>query len=165
MATEDFSFPTITDTPPRFIESPPLWRSPSLASHQVETRREASRADDHGENTFPVPKQISYSQRKSFSCIERGARIESSDDEDDKMDMLWEDFNEEFSRSCESGLESDISPGRMVELSCVQALKLSKNGGHALARKRPPSLVVFMKVLKKFFLVHNSHRPINKRSR
>ncbi|KAA8538615.1 hypothetical protein F0562_028191 [Nyssa sinensis] len=163
MATEDFTFPTITDTPPRFIDSPPLWRSASATFRHEETERRGPTAE--GENVSPQQTIIKYGQRKSFSCIESGVKTltedASEDDEEEKMDMLWEEcFNEELSKKFGSGPDSDMSPGRMVEFGCVHALKLSKTG---VSGKRP-TVVVFMKFLKKLFLLHNSHRTLKKHS-
>lgn len=106
---------------------------------------------------------------KSFSDLERGppkisavriskddeGDVDDEEEEEEKMDMLWEDFNnEEFSgrnlKSKTMGDDLKLSPGRN--------LKLFK------ANKRQLSVVVFVKVLKKIFLLHNSHRgrPIKK---
>lgn len=113
---DDFSFPTITNTPPRFLESPPLWRTTSVASRRLQKNPK----NDHnikGEGEENL-------ERKSFSYIEN---------EEDKMDMLWENLNEEM--TC----------GKDTKKVEVKSFNLSK------ASKRP-SLVVLIKVLKKVFL-------------
>ncbi|KAA8546326.1 hypothetical protein F0562_002935 [Nyssa sinensis] len=155
MATEDFSFPKISQTPPCFIESPPLWRaSNSTLPRHEETERGG---DLKGEDDFSTTK---YSQRKSFSCIE-GSMKTATEDEEEKMDMLWEDLNEELSKSCGSRPDSGVSPGIVVEFGRMQkALKLSKTG---ISGKRS-SVVVFMKVLKNLFLLHKSHGTVKKRA-
>ncbi|KAJ0087338.1 hypothetical protein Patl1_07834 [Pistacia atlantica] len=89
------------------------------------------------------------------------------DDEEEKMDVLWEDFNEDLlgssassSSSSTSRLKSgkrSASGGDMVEMGCVQALKLPRNPGaaNAIFSSRKPGFVVFIKVLKKLFLLHH----------
>ncbi|KAH0711802.1 hypothetical protein KY289_007761 [Solanum tuberosum] len=145
---DDFSFPTITNTPPRFLESPPLWRTTSVAS----SRLQKNPNHDHEENLDMSPlisnKSNNINQRKSFSHIEGVAAmkrmIEDEDEEEEKMDMLWENLNEEMS----SKIMTKTSCGKntkKVEYKCVKSLNLSK------ASKRP-SLVVLIKVLKKVFL-------------
>ncbi|KAK9270066.1 hypothetical protein L1049_025639 [Liquidambar formosana] len=169
MATEDFTFPSITTTPSRFIDSPPLWRvsspafSDSCLDQPAATTRDARRGREE-EDVF-APKPVNhYSQRKSFSCVESSLKKgtgDSSEDEEDKMDMLWEDFNEELlsKRNC-SRPDSDhtlTSKGEKVELGCVKALAVSKTSSRAMvsARRRPAGMVVFVKVIKKLFLLHN----------
>ncbi|WMV53978.1 hypothetical protein MTR67_047363 [Solanum verrucosum] len=145
---DDFSFPTITNTPPRFLESPPLWRTTSVASSRVQKN------PDHEENLDMSPlisnKSNYINQRKSFSHIEgvvamkRMIEDEDEDEEEEKMDMLWENLNEEMSNK----IMTKTSCGKntkKVEYKCVKSLNLSK------ASKRP-SLVVLIKVLKKVFL-------------
>ncbi|KAK6775569.1 hypothetical protein RDI58_026570 [Solanum bulbocastanum] len=142
---DDFSFPTITNTPPRFLESPPLWRTTSVASSRL------CKNPNHEENLdmFPLISN-NINQRKSFSHIEGVAAMkrmiedEDEDEEEEKMDMLWENLNEEMSNK----IMTKTSCGKntkKVEYKCVKSLNLSK------ASKRP-SLVVLIKVLKKVFL-------------
>ncbi|XP_060192516.1 uncharacterized protein LOC132622022 [Lycium barbarum] len=158
---DDFSFPTITNTPPRFLESPPLWRATSVASRRLEKNHTSdhniaysTKGEDHEENLDMSPfisnkaNCINY-QRKSFSYIEGAAamkrmNIEEDEEEEEKMDMLWENLNEEISNKIMTrntcGKDTD-----KVEPKCIKSLNLSK------ASKRP-SLVVLIKVLKKVFL-------------
>ncbi|KAG8378399.1 hypothetical protein BUALT_Bualt08G0133400 [Buddleja alternifolia] len=146
MATseEDFSFPaTTTDSPPCFIESPPLWRpstSPT-ASHEKPENYKGKEVED-GE--------------KFDSCFSH------DDDEDEKMDLLWENLNDECSRKVAENSDNS-SPGREVQMKCGKALKLSKANGNMLSGKKP-SILVFIKVLKKVFFMSNSRRPIKKRA-
>lgn len=89
------------------------------------------------------------------------------EDEEEKMDMLWENLNDDqFSRNCgETAQNSDISsPRRDMQIRCVKALKLSKASGHIISGKKT-SILVFIKVLKKVFLMHNSQRAIKNPSR
>ncbi|KAM7519173.1 hypothetical protein LguiB_018135 [Lonicera macranthoides] len=148
---EDFTFPTTT--PPRFLGSPPLWQSTTSTS-SLQKQPKKKQPINQEEETFSNSKPIIISninRRKSLSYIDDYC----SDDGDEKMDMLWEDLNEEYSKNC--GLvpvpDSGGSPGSMVRFGCV------KGGG------KRPNMVVFVKVLKKLFVLHNSHRSIKKRSR
>ncbi|KAL3503988.1 hypothetical protein ACH5RR_033829 [Cinchona calisaya] len=180
MATEEeFSFPTPTDTPPRFIESPRLWRTTSLVSAPESpiTREDPQDFNFlyYASNKKPAKSKYLH-QRKSFSHVEcgmiktrdedgynHGIDGDDDDDQEDKMDMLWEDFNEEFSRNSKSSSRADnsdhhlhrVSSGKMLNIGCVQALKLSRSN-------KKPSIVEFMKVLKKMFLIQNSHRSIKR---
>ncbi|KAI3460648.1 hypothetical protein Pfo_017311 [Paulownia fortunei] len=156
-AEEDFSFPaTTTHPPPCFIESPPLWRpvtrlgnSGSFKDEEVEDKEKFNLCSSQ---EF---KASNFYQRKS-SCYDENY-------EDEKMDILWEDWNEEVSRTCgKTAEESDnSSPRRQVQICCVKALKLSKANGHMLSGKKA-SILVFISVLKKGFAMHHSRRSIKK---
>ncbi|GMJ15169.1 hypothetical protein like AT1G71910 [Hibiscus trionum] len=114
--TEEFSFPTSTDLYRCGIESPPLWR---LSPHKKAKGKEEEEED-------------------------KGSKL--SEDEEEKMDILWEDFNEE--------LGGGRSRGRASE----QHMKLSKpNGGVFCPSTRRAGVLVFMRALRKLFLLHNSH--------
>jgi hypothetical protein len=171
MATEDFSFPTTGDTfPPCSIDSPPLWRlSPAASpnSSHEEPPNGAAKGEDHRndeEDCFATG-QIKCSQRKSFSSVEGCRRVanddddDDDDDEEDKMDMLWEDFNEELSRNSSTSRSNTSSSRDIVELGCGKALTASKTHGTTLTTRKP-GMVVIMKVLKKLFLMQNSHRKL-----
>ncbi|OAY23703.1 uncharacterized protein LOC110606492 [Manihot esculenta] len=185
MATEDyFSFPTTTDTTSSAIDTPPLWRLSPAASpdfchgttktEEEEEEEEDSDQDEDYQDCLPTHQPIKYStQIKSCSWAERGGGAKLDDeneDKEEKMDMLWEDFNEELSikRSPSSlRFDSDI---HMVKMGCIhqiQSLRSStKTTSTAMVSpKKPPaaaaSLVVFIKVLKKLFLLHNSHTHLS----
>ncbi|OIT36043.1 PREDICTED: uncharacterized protein LOC109242573 [Nicotiana attenuata] len=173
---DDFSFPTITNTPPCFIESPPLWRTTSIASGPLEknprndhiiasTKKEVDHEEKFDMSPLISNKSNYINQRKSFSYIEGAAAMkrmiedeqshnheeeveeEEEEEEEEKMDMLWENFNEESNQIMTRCCENDTKKG--------QALSLSR------ASKRP-SLVVLIKVLKKVFLLHASPTSFNK---
>lgn len=120
-----------------------------------------------------VPKKAYHVQRKSFSFVERGAtrrmigeddHSSGDDEEEEKMDMLWEDyFDEEMKRSSKvqgaissSNHHHNLAPrgknNNKVECKCVRALKLSK-------ATKMPSVVFFVNLLKKVFLIHDSKNP------
>lgn len=155
MATleEDFTFPaTTTDPPPRFIDSPPLWRSSTTPRPKNSKGKEVEDEEKFVLRSFQEFKAKSLGKKDTISPDE---------EEEEKMDMLWQDLNDEFSRkSGKLAQNCDVSsPGNdQVEINCVKALKLSKNNG------KKPNILVFIKVLKKVFLLHNSHRTIKKRS-
>ncbi|XP_021647529.2 uncharacterized protein LOC110640513 [Hevea brasiliensis] len=139
MATEDFSFPTFTDTTSSAIDSPPLWRLSPVASpdscHRItkteeeeEEEEEDSDQEEDYQDCFPTQKPIKDStQRKSFSWAERGGGAKLDDDgkdedKEEKMDMLWEDFNDELLMKrirSSSRFDSD----HMVKMGCVHQLQ------------------------------------------
>jgi hypothetical protein len=122
---EDFSFPTVEQDHdsshlhhlpfPHFTTSP-LWFLPSVA---------------------PLESSSYSPLRKSLSASDKGTRkgkhveqqITVTDEE--KMDMLWEDFNEELIRDSH---ESDVEPANVVH--------------------RTPSLILFIKVIRKLLFLH-----------
>lgn len=88
------------------------------------------------------------------------------EEEEEKMDMLWEDFNEELSRSrgrpdvsSSWSSSTSTSPRETAELGGVKARMVSgANGALVSARRTPaPGVVVLIKVLKKLFLLHHGH--------
>ncbi|POO00237.1 hypothetical protein TorRG33x02_040150 [Trema orientale] len=154
MTTEDFSFPT--GNFPSCIESPPLWHSSPAASSTSDS--------DHQEEApkLEEEEEVVVSAASDFSCIENGQKMvkrdgkekqdEDEDDEDDdegeKMDLLWENFNEE-GQSSSSRADSDNFD--RVKGGCVhQALKLSRT-------RNKPAMVMVLKILRKLFLLHHSH--------
>ncbi|XWS15410.1 hypothetical protein CRYUN_Cryun35bG0095000 [Craigia yunnanensis] len=162
--TEEFSFPTTTDLYPCGIDSPPLWRLSPAASPDVfldrkakecstrEMEEEEEEKEGEKEDCFP-DRPDKHQEIKSFSNLEKGSKMSKKvvdEDEEEMMDLLWEDFNEELLRS-----RSSSSSGDMVELGCAQALKLSKNNAAMLSPRRP-GMLVFMSVLRKLFLLHNT---------
>ncbi|XVE60800.1 hypothetical protein DITRI_Ditri05aG0156100 [Diplodiscus trichospermus] len=170
MAAEEFTFPTTTDLYPLGIDSPPLWRLSPAASPdvfldekaQVRSTGEEEKEDDDGDEEDCLPHiPDKHQERKSFSNEEKGSNLSkkvAAEDEEEKMDLLWEDFNEELPRSCSSGSSED-----MIELGCAQALKLSKSNA-ALFSPRRPGMFIFMRVLRKLFLLHNSQRSVKHRT-
>lgn len=88
------------------------------------------------------------------------------EEEEEKMDMLWEDFNEELPRS--RGQHADVSPSwssastssrETAEFRGVEARMRSRTNGALVSARRaqPPGVVVLVKVLKKLFLLHHGH--------
>ncbi|XVF29980.1 hypothetical protein REPUB_Repub16aG0018000 [Reevesia pubescens] len=163
--TEEFSFPTTTDLYPCGIDSPPLWRLSPAASPDVFLDRKAkdcSTTEEEEEEVCFPGRPDEHEERKSFSYVEKGSKLSKKvvgEDEEEKMDLLWEDFNEELPRSRSSSSSGD----HMVELGCGQALKLSKNNAPMFSPRRT-SMLVFMKALRRLFLLHNSQRSVNHRT-
>ncbi|KAK7315484.1 hypothetical protein VNO77_34034 [Canavalia gladiata] len=155
MDTEEFSFPRISDTCAYNIDSPPLWTlSPAASPNPYQGNK-------GGENECFGAKLVAEARRKSFSSIEnRRKRIgldnDNDDDEKDKMDLLWEDFNEELSSTTTGSATS--SSREVVEFRCAPpTLTVAKtNNGALLPPKNKPGMVVIVKVMKKLFSINNS---------
>ncbi|KAK9167708.1 hypothetical protein Scep_002899 [Stephania cephalantha] len=152
MSADEFTFPAVSDDYPNFASSPPLWRVPSTEASLDE--------EECGDDEV---KKMWYSSLGGGDFLKR-TTISHDDDDDDKMDKLWENFNEELSRissfgnnnkgvgnSCRhENYDSDGRRAALTEFCCVQALKMP-------ARRTTPSLLLFLRVFKKLFLVQNSH--------
>ncbi|XP_058217412.1 uncharacterized protein LOC131328487 [Rhododendron vialii] len=174
MATtiDDFSFPTTTNPPPLFIGSPPLWRRTSSTPYpHKETQRKSPKEDDEGESSNSKEKSIYRKERESLSYVEQSPKAAQEGrgwrNGEEKMDLLWEDFNEELSRIQGSECKnSEVSPGHRAanQFACVQGKRLLKSGGGTVCSGKRPGVVVFMKVLKRVFLLHSSHRMVKKRT-
>lgn len=171
--SDDFTFPTITDNNSLYRVHFPSFTTSSLWY------------------VSPLPEQGKFGleqkihQRRSFSSLEgnRGTdnwtrdlgffadfngknNVEFFVDED-KMDMLWEDFNDELREPSSDEKEAERPHGvfsdsnedarKMADLGCVQKFKVSKS--RSLLPHRRPSLLVMLKILKKLFLIHSSHCP------
>nr|DAD24308.1 TPA_asm: hypothetical protein HUJ06_025772 [Nelumbo nucifera] len=168
MSADDFSFPTIADPVPRFIGSPSLWKSSSRVLP------EPCRGDSED---CAVPQPNEHLRRKSFSSIESVVRRTAdgylSEVDEERMDMLWENFNDDLQRISSMGKRAEANRlskpaggsrsdwdarGEMVEIYRVQAIKMSKTSTAMLSSRRSSSLFILIKVLKKLFLLHNS-RP------
>ncbi|KAI4352853.1 hypothetical protein L6164_007065 [Bauhinia variegata] len=166
MATEDFSFPAISDTHPCAIDSPPLWNlSPVGSPIPYPVFSEGKREKRSYEEDCFEAKFVTRSQRRSFSYIQNRQRRSGEDyedhDEEDKMDMLWEDFNEELSLTTGSATSSSRE---VVELRYPSLLKVSKaNNGALVSSKNKPGMVMLVKVLKKLFSLSNSQGKPRKR--
>lgn len=163
--TEEFSFPTSTDLYPYSIDSPPLWRLSPAASPDVFLH---SKGKQQEEDCFPGSQRADeddHEERKSNSQEDHnGWKLSDkgvAEDEEEKMDILWEDFNEE--ELPRSGSSSRCSED-MVATGCGggHSLKLSKTNVDMFSPSpRRAGMLVFMRVLRKLFLLHNSHRPSN----
>lgn len=160
METEDFSFPTLGSTSSRYIDSPPLWHASPAASPGPEKAQETAKkkqSNEYKEEELSFVSKLkvkSCGQRKGFSYVKMvKGDDQDGDDEEERMDLLWENFNDESSKS------RNLASGEIKEFGCVQGLKLVKSRGGV----RKPGVVVILKVLKKFLLLHNSHRATIKK--
>ncbi|XP_050363385.1 uncharacterized protein LOC126782218 [Argentina anserina] len=155
MATEDFSFPTVhKSSSTRSIDFPPFWRPSPCTDY---------RPDDEDDHSTPA-KNCKQRQRQSHACIVGadddqiivGTRVQ---DQEEKMDMLWEDFNEELYPVRSTSSDYNIS-GDMLQLGCVGLGALNFPRSNAAATSSTitsPGVVLMVKVLKRLFFLHNSH--------
>lgn len=165
---DDFSFPATTAVPPpHLMESPPLWRRPHQNQYHPEfdfcSFQELRTCDDmnftRSLNFEEKPKNTTSTQRRSQSYGDHY--------EDERMDVLWEDLNEDLPKKCVKLAKTcdndNSSPGRAVQVSCIEALKLSRSNGHRFSGKKP-KILVFIKILKRVLVHRNSRRSIKKRA-
>ncbi|XP_054787422.1 uncharacterized protein LOC129293456 [Prosopis cineraria] len=155
MATDqEFSFPVINDSYSSFsIDSPPLWNlSPATSP-----------------NPYYGGLIREEGQRKSFSCIEIGRLVSNEEEQEDdegkqKMDLLWEDFNEELSSSREKVEFRTVAKRRNSNASSGALILPSKSGiSNNKDRNNKPGMVVLVKVLKKLFSISSSQGKPRKR--
>ncbi|CAL0328533.1 unnamed protein product [Lupinus luteus] len=143
METEDFTFPRISDTSAFNIDSPPLWNLSSASSPNPCHAKQ---------NDCLEGKLILNGQMKSHSCIEFGRKIVGLDhDQEHRMDLLWEDFNEQL--SSKTGSDTEFR-------SWAQGLTVAKTKSKTNAlvpTKNKPSMEMIVKVLKKLFSINSNH--------
>ncbi|KAL5206072.1 hypothetical protein ABZP36_034281 [Zizania latifolia] len=139
--------------------------------------------------TGGVEAMVAHDHRRSFSAVEQGngedtgrgchyydydgghgsARFAG---EESKMDMLWEDFNEELTRAppqCplskewtkEAWLDGDGTPAA-AEMRLHAAAAAAASG--SVVRRRELSFLMMLKLLKKLFLAHKSNAASRKAS-
>ncbi|RDX80021.1 hypothetical protein CR513_39475, partial [Mucuna pruriens] len=149
MDTEEFSFPRINDTCAHNIDSPPLWNlSPAASPNPYQGKKK-------GENDCFGAKLVAESQRKSFSYVENVRKRIGLEEEEDRMDLLWEDFNEELYSTTTGSATS--SSREVVEFRCASALTVAKsNDGALFPTRNKPGMVLIVKVIKKLFSINNS---------
>jgi hypothetical protein len=152
VSTEDFCFPRITNPLPHFAFSPSLWRVSSLV--YPDYRYE----DDERELPF-------FKQSFSFTTCQE-LKIESIEE---KMDRLWEKFNDEELQRASSDslggkkgysvdrLDSECARGELKHLCRVKKeLKISKSDTNimisASTQSKRQQIVMVFKGLKKIFL-------------
>ncbi|KAJ6951208.1 hypothetical protein NC653_040557 [Populus alba x Populus x berolinensis] len=152
-STEDFSFPRITNPLPHFAISPSLWRVSSLVYPDY------CYEDDERELPF-------FKQSFSFTTCQE-LKIESIEE---KMDRLWEKFNDDELQRASSdslggkkgsysvdSLDSECARGELKHLYRVKKeLKISKSDTNimisASTQSKRQQIVMVFKVLKKIFL-------------
>ncbi|XP_048504340.1 uncharacterized protein LOC125499502 [Beta vulgaris subsp. vulgaris] len=181
MEIDEFTFPTTNpDNTP--IDSPPLWRLSPTASptpSYEEAIKGLKLTAKIGENgNFYSRKSCSFLEgkclmKRSKMCDSNNSTTQEYDqDHQEKMDMLWEDLNyEELFKSRRDSRNIDYhekftrGSNEVVEFGCVPTpFKLVRtNNIKSGNNKRLPSMIVLVKVLKRFFVLHQSAKK--KRSR
>ncbi|KAJ6292197.1 hypothetical protein OIU76_024169 [Salix suchowensis] len=158
VSTEDFSFPKVTNPLPHFAISPSLWRVSSLV--HPDYRYE----DDERELAF-------LKQRFAFTTSQE-LKIDSTEE---KMDRLWEKFNdEELQRDSSDSLgrkkeysvdrlDSESARGESKHLCRVKKeLKISKSDTNIMVRASTQSkgqrIAMVFKVLKRFSCIPSHHQ-------
>ncbi|XP_021889859.1 uncharacterized protein LOC110808623 [Carica papaya] len=135
VGSEDFSFPTISNPIPLFAISPSLWHVSSIVYPDE---------DDQKVGRFNL----------GGNDARRTGRFQSGEIEE-KMDMLWENFNEELTRV----EERRQSKSEKIDVCCVKAMNMVRKGSELECDKRPSNrMMMILKVLKKVFLLTTS-RP------
>ncbi|XP_010930675.1 uncharacterized protein [Elaeis guineensis] len=155
---DDFSFPTVPVSQEPLCQVPfPLWFVSPIADQKTvhHRRRSFSSAEEAA--------KIADALEMASPALSEGGRYQFLNDEE-RMDMLWEDFNEELCRlSCDhrrapvnGEVSSDLRSGRhgMVDRHCVRSSPASKTG--SIIHHRRPSLLLMLKVLKKLFVIQKT---------
>ncbi|EOA35791.1 hypothetical protein CARUB_v10021023mg [Capsella rubella] len=166
VSSEEFSFPSLashdSSSHRSGLDSPPLWKhSPVHSSRRKDYDFEFARLVIGKEGDL-------HDQAKSFSYVEMRRRW-SEDKAEDKMDMLWEDLNEDLPpRSQSLRIETGGDGGEKktsfftdensaVAVGCGTGMKLSKNTPKK--KKKNLNVLVLMRVLKKLIVLRSSsHR-------
>ncbi|KGN63099.1 uncharacterized protein LOC105434762 [Cucumis sativus] len=158
-AQENFSFQPINGG------STPITESPPLASESIDHHEKEDQSDGNVDCSSEI--RSNGCHRKSNSCSGDSRRtneiaINSDDEEDEKMDMLWEDFNEELLKN----LSSRFGSRRLPELDDLESEEAMEDGSSsgAMLSARMASVVVIMKVLKKLLFLHNFRRKLKART-
>lgn len=154
---DEFSFPAVpVEQEPLRQLSFPLWFISSVANQKTDHHHRRSSASSE------EAAEIANALEMATSVL----------NDEERMDMLWEDFNEELCRiSCDpkkdaangeassnssatNGSETDSRRHGMVNLPCIQASAASKSG--TIIHHGRPSLLFMLKVLKKLFLIQKT---------
>ncbi|CAH2066829.1 unnamed protein product [Thlaspi arvense] len=155
--SEEFSFPRLaSQDSSQFsgIDSPPLW------NHSPENLLR----DDHdrGFGRLIIGKHDGNDQTRSFSYAE--TRSLWSDKAEQKMDMLWEDLNEELPpRSQSLRIDPTVDGGeKKSSLFTDESSAVAVGCGMKLTKKTPtkkkmsPNVLVLMRILKKLLVLRSS---------
>ncbi|KAH0938364.1 hypothetical protein HID58_005825 [Brassica napus] len=148
VCSEDFSFPLLTSRVPR-IGSPPLWKP----------------SPERGLARPVIGKDGDNDLSKSFSYVERRRSL-WTDKAEEKMDMLWEDLNEELpprrSQSLRNELSGDGGEKKKASLLIDESSAVAVGCGMKLTKKtqpkkkKGPNVLVLMRVLKKLLVLRSS---------
>ncbi|KAK4784501.1 hypothetical protein SAY86_018869 [Trapa natans] len=135
MDGEDFSFPATTHSLPFSIDSPPLWQGPSAASSAPTAAASVGKQEGKGHQN---------AKGRSLSLDE------------EKMDMLWEDFNEETWPPLALQRNNGKGSRKMVKMGGCGSIKgwsISSDNSEKLG------VVALLKILRKLFLIHGDQSP------
>ncbi|KDP24211.1 hypothetical protein JCGZ_25868 [Jatropha curcas] len=151
MVSEDFSFPKISNFPlnPHFsFSSPSLWRISSLVYPDFCDQLLDDGVDNRNRSSSEAADAdlMINSRRKSFllsSCYEEKDELSVSNSKGDqeKMDMLWEDFNEELQRVSSFGNNNN-----------------NKKQMQPFNSSKKPNFFLLVKLFKKILLLQRSPR-------
>lgn len=168
---EDFTFPTVDGSLSHLnfsqFSPSPFWFVSKAAPEPADVVSEFRRGKSFSE---------AKNDRLRFEDSSRVVRVNStlSDavgarflEAEEKMDLLWEDLNEELGVDAAWKMPSNVGEtnfstipeldqARMEDLSSAKAMKNSKRG--SLVPQGKSSLPVMFKVLKKLFLIHSPSR-------
>ncbi|CAH8331534.1 unnamed protein product [Eruca vesicaria subsp. sativa] len=140
LSSEDFSFPLLASQDSSQIsdsDTPPLWKySPENILRGDDGRSILGKCDDED-------------RRKSFSYVERRSSLGSVIAEE-KMDMLWEYFNEELLPTRSQSLRNE--PGESSVVFVERGMKLTKTK----KKKMSTNVLMLMRVLKKILVMRRS---------
>ncbi|KAG8093442.1 hypothetical protein GUJ93_ZPchr0012g20229 [Zizania palustris] len=167
---EDFTFPSVAlekycngKKPPfpHFASPPPWFGTGGVDAAARDHRRSFSAVEQgDGEDTRRGCHYYSYEYARHGSARFAG--------EESKMDVLWEDFNEELTRAAappcplskewtkEAWLAGDGTPAAAAEMLRHAAAAAAAASG-SVVRRRRLSLLMMLKLLKKLFLAHKSN--------
>lgn len=149
-AAEDFTFPVISSNNAAVNLSllPPLWRI----------------SDSDQTSAAAIQRRPFASQIIKIDDAAEGAEAEAESQE--KMDLLWEDFNEESADNDSSDSEfseetsqhpSNNNCGRDGSEECANVRQLK------LIRAKPKKMESLVKVMKKLFSLHSNQQKSNQR--
>ncbi|KAJ0587929.1 hypothetical protein HanRHA438_Chr04g0166891 [Helianthus annuus] len=154
--SDEFSFPTTTSSPPRFIGSPRLWRSSSYSLYNLQqtqlTKQEHEEECDRTTYDRKTINLLSYIRKKG------------GDDESENMDVIWEDLNYEEEIGCVRRRSDSFVSCDFGREMAEWRRKETDYGGVAVAcgGGKRLSMVVVVKVLKKMLLLPRVYRAVKK---
>jgi hypothetical protein len=166
MFTEEFSLPKVnsnTNIPHHFPIPPSPWRVASLVYPDYNLDE-----DNNGKGGGFSRKNFSYLERRMKREMGADAAASPEQTSEEKMDMLWEDFNEELQRVSsmkkktnkeaaqrlsDSEPEDGHATKEIIQAFCrLQALKMPKTS-------KRPNLMVLMKIMLKKLILRMRNSP------
>lgn len=152
VSSEDFSFPSLVSydsSQHSVLDSPPLWKNSPENLRRKHYDRVFSR--------LIIGQDDDNDQTKSFSYAE--TRSLWSDKTEEKMDMLWEDLNEEVPPRSQS-LRIDPGGEKKTSVFSDESSAVAVGCGMKLTppkkKKTRPNMLMLMRVLKKLLVLRSS---------